>query len=184
MGEALKPIGGFGKFLLVIMAMSIVGCNIVNNYSLAFSAQNLGDWALKVPRFVWTIVGSIVYIVFAIAGEESFAEILADFLTIVGYWSTPFYIIVTIEHFYFRKTRYPLEGWNDIKQLPTGFAGIAAICMAFVGAVLGMDMSWYVGVIAKSIKPDGAELGWILSGCLATIVYVPARMLEKKYTGR
>lgn len=34
-GQALKPLGGFGKFLLVLSALSIIGCNLVNNYSMA-----------------------------------------------------------------------------------------------------------------------------------------------------
>lgn len=203
MGYALEPIHGFGKFLLVIMALrfvitarlcltvdssnaldSIIGCNIINNYSFAFACQNLGDWALKVPRFIWSILGSVIYIIFAIAGEEKFASILESFLSIVGYYSTPFYCIVCIEHFWFRKTKYPLEDWNNLNVLPTGYAGVSAIVLGFVGAILSMDQTWYEGVVSRAIKPDGAELGWIFSGSFATIAFVPLRMLEITYTGR
>jgi len=184
MGEALAPIGGFGKFLLVIMALSIIGCNIVNNYSLAFTCQNFGSWALKVPRFVWTICGSAIFIAVAIAGEESFVEVLTSFLSVIGYFLTPFLCCVTIEHFHFRKGVYPLEDWNNSKVLPLGIAGFGATCMGFVGAVLSMDQTWYVGVVAKAIKPDGAELGWIFSGSFAVLTYIPLRYAEIKWTGR
>lgn len=70
MGQALRPLGGFGKFLLVLAALSIVGCNLINIYSLAFTvqvgapyvvrqfrdahiSQNFHPIMLKVPRFIW-----------------------------------------------------------------------------------------------------------------------------------
>ncbi|OKL64483.1 hypothetical protein UA08_00879 [Talaromyces atroroseus] len=184
MGEALKPLHGFGKFLLVLLALSIVACNMTNNYSLAFACQNFHPLMLKVPRWVWTAVGSIIIIAIAIAGENSFDEVLESFLSVIGYYTTPFVCILLIEHFIFRKGVYPLDDWNNMKVLPYGFAGIASILMAFVGAVLSMDQTWYVGVVAKSVKPDGAELGWIFSGSFGALTFLATRYFEKKYTGR
>lgn len=37
--------------------------------------------------------------------------------------------------------------------------GWLLIHYSFVGAVLSMDQTWYEGVIAKAVKPDGAEMG-------------------------
>jgi NCS1 nucleoside transporter family len=184
MGQALLPLHGFGKFLLVLLALSIVGCNLANNYSLAFACQNFHPLMLKVPRWVWTAIGSGIIIAIAIAGEDSFDEVLESFLSVIGYYLTPFVCIIPIEHFLFRKGHYPLEDWNNMKVLPYGFAGFAAIAAAFIGAVLSMDQTWYEGVIAKAVKPDGAELGWIFSGSFATLAYLPTRYLEMKYTGR
>ncbi|KAL1868377.1 hypothetical protein Plec18167_008303 [Paecilomyces lecythidis] len=107
MWEALRPLHGFGRFLLVATALSVIQCNVINNYSVAFAAQNLGNWALKVPRSLWTLLASIVYIVFAIAGAEHFSEILESFLSVIGYYVTPFIALVAIEHFAFRRRRYP-----------------------------------------------------------------------------
>jgi len=184
MGQALKPLGGFGKFLLVLAALSIIGCNLVNNYSLAFTCQNFHPIMVKVPRFVWTIAGSAVFIAIAIAAENSFAQVLESFLSVIGYTLTPFICIVPIEYFHFRKRRFPLDDWNNMKVIPYGIAGFFAIAMGFVGAVLSMDQTWYVGVVARAIKPDGAELGWIFSGCFSVLTYIPLRHLEMKYTGR
>jgi purine-cytosine permease-like protein len=47
------PLGGFGKFCLVILALSIIGNNIPNIYSVALTLQVLGRWTQKVPRFIW-----------------------------------------------------------------------------------------------------------------------------------
>lgn len=100
------------------------------------------------------------------------------------YYIAPFTIIVPVEHYIFRKGVYPLKDWNNMDVLPYGVAGVSAICAGFVGAVLSMDQTWYVGAVARSIKPDGAELGWLFSGGLALLAYVPVRYLERKYTGR
>jgi purine-cytosine permease-like protein len=35
-GAVLAPVGGFGKFCLVLLAFSIVANNIPNNYSVCF----------------------------------------------------------------------------------------------------------------------------------------------------
>jgi purine-cytosine permease-like protein len=37
LGEVLAPVGGFGKFCLVLLALSIVANNIPNNYSVILS---------------------------------------------------------------------------------------------------------------------------------------------------
>ena len=47
------PLGGFGKFCLVILALSIIGNNIPNIYSVALTLQVLGRWTQRVPRFIW-----------------------------------------------------------------------------------------------------------------------------------
>ncbi|KAK5240928.1 hypothetical protein LTR40_013505, partial [Exophiala xenobiotica] len=166
MGQALEPLHGFGKFLLVLSALSIVGCNLVNNYSLAFTCQNFHPIMMKVPRFVWNVVGSAVFIAIAIAAEDSFAEVLESFLSVIGYVITPFMCCVAIEFLHFRKRKLPLEDWNNMKVLPHGIAGFLAIVMGFVGAVLSMYQTWYVGVVARA---TGAELGWIFSGVFSVI---------------
>lgn len=184
MGEALRPIGGFGKFLLVLLSLSIIGCNLINNYSLAFMCQNFHPIMMKVPRFIWTILGSAATIAVAIAGENSFTEVLESFLSIIGYYTTPFLLCIVIEHYLFRKGRYPLDDWNNMKVIPYGIAGFLAVALGFVGAVLSMDQTWYTGPIAKAIKPHGAELGWIFSGIFSVVTFIPVRYLERRYTGR
>ena len=42
LAAALHPLGGFGSFLLVLLALSIVANNIPNDYSLGLSMQVLG----------------------------------------------------------------------------------------------------------------------------------------------
>lgn len=77
---------GFGKFVQFILILSTIAVNIPNLYSLGLSMQNSGAWALKVPRFVWTTIGFVVFTVAAIAGRNDFATILKNFLNCLAYW--------------------------------------------------------------------------------------------------
>jgi purine-cytosine permease-like protein len=66
----VPPLGGFGKFCVVILALSIVGNNLPNGYSASFSLQVLTHYAQKVPRFLWTLVVTIIYCAIAIPGAH------------------------------------------------------------------------------------------------------------------
>jgi NCS1 nucleoside transporter family len=182
----VQQAGGFGQFCLVLLAFSIVANNIPNNYSLGLSAQVLGNWALKIPRFVWTFVGVVVYVILAVAGREHFAQILDSFLLCIGYWATPYAMIIFMEHIVFKRGVYNLDTWNNKKGLPIGAAAFIAWAVSIVMAVMGMSQEWYVGPIAQAAggAPYGADIGFELSIATSLVVYLPLRYLEKKKFGR
>jgi purine-cytosine permease-like protein len=77
---------GFGKFVQLGLVFSTVALIIPSIYSTALSMQNVGMWAVRIPRFIWTTVAFIVFTVAAIAGREHFAAVLSNFLNCLGYW--------------------------------------------------------------------------------------------------
>ena len=77
---------GFGKFVQIILVFSTIAVTVPNIYSLGLSMQNVGMWAVKVPRFVWTTIGFIIFTVAGIAGRDHFATILTNFLNCLAYW--------------------------------------------------------------------------------------------------
>jgi len=77
---------GFGKFVQLVLVFSTVALIIPSIYSTALSMQNVGMWAVKIPRFVWATVAFVVFTVAAIAGREHFASVLSNFLNCLGYW--------------------------------------------------------------------------------------------------
>jgi NCS1 nucleoside transporter family len=186
LGMCVESAGGFGKFCLVILAFSIVANNIPNNYSLGLCAQVLGNWAIKVPRFLWTLAGCFVYVIAAIAGRQHFATVLDSFLLCMGYWISPYAVIIFQEHLIFRRGRYNLESWNDKKGLPLGLAATTAWAVSVVMAVMGMSQEWYVGPISLLAggAPYGADIGFELSIATCLLLYPPLRYLEKKKFGR
>ncbi|KAH9951726.1 permease for cytosine/purines, uracil, thiamine, allantoin-domain-containing protein [Amylocystis lapponica] len=182
------PMNGFGRFLLVIMALSIIANNIPNLYSLALTFQNVHPYAQAIPRVFIVILGSVVYIVLAIVGASHFEEALDTLLTILSYWLAIFSTILIEEHLIFRKGRwanYEPDDFNNWRKLPLGVASFIALGCGVAGAVLGMAQEWYVGVIARKIGDPvfGGDIGFELSFAFTAIVFPPLRYIEKKYWG-
>ena len=53
-----------------------------------------------------------------------------------------------------------------------------------LAAVLGMSTTWYSGVLAKMIGDTGGDIGNELSFAFTLLVYLPARVVEKRIIGR
>lgn len=80
-----EPLGGFGKFCLVILSLSIIANNCPNIYSVGLTIQVLGGrWTQRIPRFIWTAVGTAVYIAIAIPGYTHFESVLENFMNFIG----------------------------------------------------------------------------------------------------
>lgn len=77
------PLGTFGKFCLVILALSIIANNCPNIYSLTFSLQLMAHQTQAVPRFMWTFVGTLVYCAIAIPGYSNFESVLENFMLLI-----------------------------------------------------------------------------------------------------
>jgi purine-cytosine permease-like protein len=83
------PLGRFGEFCVIVLALSIIGNNCPNIYSLSFSLQILGRWTQRVPRFLWTFIGTLVYVAIAIPGYSNFETALENFMLLIVSSSTP-----------------------------------------------------------------------------------------------
>ncbi|GAB5587441.1 hypothetical protein Unana1_02341 [Umbelopsis nana] len=188
LAQTLSPWGGGGKFLMVILALSVIANNVPNTYSAALSIQALGKPFQRVPRFFWTILVFIIYTVAGIVGRESFSAILSNLLSILSYWTAFFVVIVAEEHFLFRRPSqggYNLDDYATPSKLPVGIAGIFAGCCGIAGVVVGMSQTYYTGPIASLIgNKFGGDLGFELAAIFSGIVYPPARWLERRHFGR
>lgn len=80
----IEPFGNFGRFCLVILALSIIANNCPNIYSVSLTAQVFGRWAQRVPRFVFTLIATGVYIAISIPGYSHFEEVLENFMNFIG----------------------------------------------------------------------------------------------------
>lgn len=87
------PLGRFGQFCLVVLALSIIANNCPNMYSVTFSLQVLGRWTQAVPRFIWTFVATCIYCAIAIPGYSHFESVLEDFMLLIVRFSgcSPFF---------------------------------------------------------------------------------------------
>lgn len=155
------PLGTFGSFCSVIMALGLISNIVAPTYASSVDWQALGRPFEKVPRVVWNTVSVIIYTVCAIAGRANLAEIFTNFLALMGYWVSIWVAIILEEHLIFRKYRglgWNWEAWNDPRKLPVGIAALIAFLIGWVGAILCMAQVWYIGPISREIGKYGGDV--------------------------
>ena len=113
-------------------------------YSSALSVQLLGQHFIAIPRFIWCTVAAIAMFALAYGGRNVLEEILTNLLSILGYWTLAFALILFIEHFYFRPRigGYDLTAWQDPARLPVGIAGTGSLLIGIGVSFLGMAQTW------------------------------------------
>lgn len=131
LSHVLAPWHGFGKFLLVVLSLSVIANNVPNTYSAALSFQALAKPLQYIPRAVWTVVVVVAYTIAGAFGREHFSTVLSNLLSILSYWVAFFVVIVAEEHFLFRKRGmrlgYDLEIYDQPGKLPMGLAAMYVI---------------------------------------------------------
>ena len=178
---------GFAKLVLTLLVLSGINVNVISIYSSAISCQQFARPFARVPRFIWTILCFLVILALALGGREELNAYLQNFLSLLGYWCTSYFVIIFCEHFCFRGgnfANYDLEGWNDPARLPVGLGALAAFGLGIIAWCMGMVETWYVGPLGKLIGTSGGDIANELTFVITLIVYIPARYLEKKIIGR
>jgi len=162
--EAFQPLGSFGSFCSVVVALGLVANLIPPSYSSGVDFQTLGRHFLRVPRAVWNTVGVVIYAVCAIAGRASLAEIFTNFLALMGYWVSIWTAISLEEQFIFRWRKpegdrgYVWSSWNQRDKLPIGIAALVAFLVGWAGAILCMAQVWYTGPISRLVGEYGGDV--------------------------
>lgn len=179
----LEPAGGFGKFLVVILSLTLVGNISATMYSITLNFQLLLPWLVRIPRAVFAIVITAIVIPVSIRAAADFFVNLENFIGVVGYWSAAFVAVVIVENVCFRgrnSSSYDHDAWNVPKLLPIGVAAIASAACSVALIVPCMAQIWYTGPIGSKTGDLGFEMALVVTGLL----YLPFRYLEKKVVGR
>lgn len=184
---ALTPLGVAGKILVFLLALSIIANNIPNDYSLGLSVQVFGRSWQRIPRYIWTLIGAVIYVIIAILTAGNFNETLGSFLLLVAYWLGPWAIILIVEHFGIRRGRYNVEDWNDARRLPIGWAALVSMGLGLFGVLLGFAQvitvngkaSPITGLIGGLInQPYGMDVGFELGVVFSLAAYLILRPIE------
>lgn len=185
----VPPLGHFGSFCLVILALSIVANNCPNIYSVALSMQVLSSKTQRIPRFAWSLIATCVYIGISIPGYSMFESWLENFMLIIGYWLAIYDGIALTEHFLFRDGRrggggggygYEVEEYDVPGRLPPGMAAVSAFGVGVVGAVLGMAQVWFTGPVgALCGGAFGGDVGFELAFVFSAVSYAVFRAIER-----
>lgn len=182
----LSPAGGFGKFLLVLLALSAPSVCAPSMYTACTSFGAISNVSARIPRFLLAIISTVILMPIAIVGSSRFYATFVDILGFVGYWNAPFCAIVLAEHFVFRKNRWSsyhvLDAWNkpDHPNLARGYAAVFTFVVAIGFIVVCMDQAWWVGPIARAGTGD---IGMLCGFTLSIPLFVCARWLERVWSG-
>ncbi|CAK7199944.1 hypothetical protein SEUCBS139899_002631 [Sporothrix eucalyptigena] len=180
--EMLTPAKGFGKFLVVLLALSGVGNIAISSYSVSLNLQMIFPFFARIHRVVFVFVTLAIMIPFAIKAAEKWEESLTNFLAIIGYWAGCFAAVLIEELVVFRRmnfSTYDQAIWNVGKKLPPGLAAITASILSFGLVVPGMAEVWYTGPIAEHT----GDIGFEVSFAVTALCYLPLRWLEIKWRG-
>ncbi|KAK5636222.1 hypothetical protein RRF57_011934 [Xylaria bambusicola] len=175
----LLPIGGFGKFVVVLLSFSLIGNNAATMYSITLNFQLLVPQLVRVPRYIFSIVITAILIPVSIRAAIDFFLSLQNFISLIAYWSAAFVAVVITEHVVFRKGLYDAydhDAWNSASRLPWGAAALTASVLSFGLVVPSVAQVWFTGPIAKITGDIGFELAFVTTA----ILYLPLRALEKK----
>lgn len=157
--QGFAPLGTFGDFCSVIIALGLIANMIPPTYSSGVDFQILGRLAAQVPRIVWNTVGVVIYTICALAGRNSLAAIFTNFLALMGYWVVIWIAIMLEEQLIFRRRRdFNWSVWDEQKQLPIGIAALVAFLIGWAGAIISMAQVWYIGPVAATVGEYGADV--------------------------
>lgn len=166
--------------------MSTVCNNIPNMYSIGLGAQAFWSKFERIPRVVWTVAGNFLTLAICIPAYYVFADVVDNFMNLIGYYLAIYDAIALSEHFIHRRGfgGYNIEDYDNKSKLNPGLAGAFAFCCGCAGVAIGMDQTWYVGVVGRKIGEFGGDIGFELAAGFSFIAYNITRPIEKKYMGR
>ncbi|TGJ80566.1 hypothetical protein E0Z10_g8202 [Xylaria hypoxylon] len=179
----LLPTGGFGKFVVVALSLSLLGNNAATMYSITLNFQVLVPQLVYIPRYVFSVVITAILIPVSIKAAADFFLSLQNFISLIAYWCAAFIAVLITEHIVFRKRQYDTydhSAWNSASKLPWGAAALTASVLSFALVVPSVAQAWFTGPIAKITGDIGFELAFATT----TILYLPLRALEKKICKR
>ncbi|KAI1425167.1 permease for cytosine/purines, uracil, thiamine, allantoin-domain-containing protein [Xylaria sp. FL1777] len=179
----LLPTGGFGKFVVVALSLSLLGNNAATMYSITLNFQILVPQLVRIPRYVFSIVITAILIPVSIKAAADFLSNLQNFIALIAYWSAAFVAVLITEHVIFRKGQYDTydhSAWNSASQLPWGAAALTASVLSFALVIPSVAQVWFTGPIAKITGDIGFELAFATTA----VLYLPLRALEKKLCKR
>lgn len=160
--------------LVLAFTISVISNNVPACYGLVFSFQLIG--LRRVPRPWLALLSGIVYFLLALLLAAHFSDAFEHVLLLVAYWLAAWMSISLLEH-WMRRGHYPLDGYEDARQLPSGLTAHLAMVLGLFIASFGVSQTLYVGPLSRAL--GGADLGYPL-GLLATgVIYYPLRRFER-----
>lgn len=156
--------GGFGVIAVIAVVLGGTAADALNVYSNALSAGALG---IRLPRFVLTVLASIIGLILSLIGSGQFESNYENFLLVLGYWLTPWVAVLLVD-FYVLK-RYNTAEVDARNKHAVYWPGVISFVVGFVVSIPFMSAQIYTGPVAQWLH--GADLTFYVGFLVAGVLY-------------
>ena len=168
-----------GSWALPIMALSLVGADVVNAYTGMLALASIVSCFREVRSSKGVrVLGSLLIIGLgtgcALLGYKSFVNNLANFLQVLLFIFIPWTAINLTDYFVIRHGDYDVPSFFTVRGRYGGFVwrGLIPYALA-VGAELPfIDQTYYTGPLVGSL--GGIDISWVVGGVAGVVFYLIA----------
>ena len=166
-----------GSWILVIMALSLIGAATTNLYSgmLALATAATTWWRPQrstIVRIVGIAITFVTGFAIALAGYRSFLENFTNFLLVLAFVFIPWTAVNLTDFYIVRHGQYDPKAFFTPHGIYGGWIW-QALAAYFIGLALQIpfiDQTFYAGPFVKLV--GGADLSWIVGIVVPTILYI------------
>jgi len=176
--ETAQALGSLaGSWLLVVLALSMIGAATTNLYSgmVALATAASTWWTPRrstLVRVVGVGITFVVGFVIAIAGYSSFLENFVNFLLVLAFLFIPWTAVNLADFYLVRHGRYDPQAFFTPRGIYGGWIWQALVAY-FIGLILQVpfiDQAFYVGPLVPLV--GGADISWIIGIIVPGLLYV------------
>ncbi|WP_052371651.1 purine-cytosine permease family protein [Amycolatopsis taiwanensis] len=163
--------GVLGAVALLVITLTAVSSNAMNDYSGSLALQTIG---FRVRRPVSAVVVTVIafaLILWMHSGD--LASKFQDVLLLIGYWIPPFVGVVVIDWWHRRRHRRSFDVLADLARPQPGWPALVAFLLGCAAAVPFMNTTVFTGPVASALH--GADLAYYVGLVASALVYALLR---------
>jgi NCS1 family nucleobase:cation symporter-1 len=178
--SALLGGGVLGTIALLVIALTAVSSNAMNDYSGSLALQTVGVRLRRPVSAVVVTVIAFALILWMHSGD--LASKFQDVLLVIGYWLPPFVGVVVID--WWARTRHGrrFDVLAEAAVPQAGWPALAAFLIGCAAAVPFMNTSIFTGPVAAAAH--GADLAYYVGLVVSAGVYAVLRGLRGRRSRR
>ena len=174
-----------GRWVLPVMAVSLIGSDVVNSYTGMLAAAGIVSCFRTVRRSITVrVAGSLLVIaagtVCALLGHRHFVGDLSNFLGVLLYVLIPWSAINLVDYYLVQQGDYDVPSFFTPAGRYGGvlWPGWSRTSLAVAVQVPFIEQTFYTGSLVRLV--GGVDISWIIGGVAGVVFY----LLALRLTGR
>lgn len=173
-----------GRWVLPIMALSLVGGDVANAYTGALALVSIVSCFADVRHSVAVRVACSLTVIAAgtisaLVGYRHFVPNLSNFLNVLLYVFVPWSVINLTDYYLVTRGRYDVASFFTATGRYGGvmWRGLLCYLLAVAVEVPFIDQSFYRGPFVAPLH--GTDISWVVGGLAGTLFYLTASRAER-----